>query len=234
VERVNVSPTSSTQVQSLNGQNLFNSDFSIPEITIPSLSALENVQIPTNFEDSLVRLNQTIPSLTELKDKMAQVLAIPFDKLKLEINETRLELAASLNASILPTPPLSSLSAQYADEMTNELCSDLDTSIIDDTAKGLHHMSSVAIGLMFLALFICWAVLCTWEWRRYRKLAAEEIEREWEREKNVDVYRMIAIVENPVLERYGSIVLQRVAPRPRTRMNLRWYSKCPPSPRNQS
>jgi len=94
----------------------------------------------------------------------------------------------------------------------------------------------VAIGLMFLALFICWAVLCTWEWRRYRamKLAAEEIEREWEREKNVDVYRMIAIVENPVLERYGSIVLQRVAPRPRTRMNLRWYSKCPPSPRNQS
>jgi len=56
-------------------------------------------------------------------------------------------------------------------------------------------------------------------------LAAEEIEREWEREKNVDVYRMIAIVENPVLERYGSMVLQRIAPKPRTRMNLRWYSE---------
>lgn len=56
-------------------------------------------------------------------------------------------------------------------------------------------------------------------------LAAEEIEREWEREKNVNVYRMIAIVQNPVLERYGSMVLQRVAPKPRKRMNLRWYSK---------
>jgi hypothetical protein len=56
-------------------------------------------------------------------------------------------------------------------------------------------------------------------------LAAEEIEREWEREKTMDVYRMVAIVENPVLERYGSMVLQRVAPKPRTRMNLRWYSK---------
>jgi len=226
VERVNVSSSLPSKPITHN-QNLFNSDFSIPEITIPSLSALENVQIPTNFEDSLVRLNQTIPSLTELKDKMAQVLAIPFDKLKLEINETRLELAASLNASILPTPPLSSLSAKYADDMTNVLCSDLDTSIIDDTAKALHHMSSVAIGLMFLALFICWAVLCIWEWRRYRamKLAAEEVEREWEREKNIDVYRMIAIVEDPVLERYGSMVLQRVAPKPRTRMNLRWYSE---------
>jgi hypothetical protein len=231
VERVNVSSLFFHHFV-LTSQNLFNSDFSIPEISIPSLSALENVQIPTNFEDSLVRLNQTIPSLTELKDKMAQVFAIPFDKLKIEINETRLELAASLNASILPTPPLTSLSAQYADEVTKELCFDLDTSIIDDTAKALHHMSSVAIGLMFLALFICWAVLCIWEWRRYRamKLAAEEIEREWEREKNVDVYRMIAIVENPVLERYGSRVLQRVAPKPRTRMNLRWYSKSSSSP----
>jgi hypothetical protein len=158
---------------------------------------------------------------------MAEVLAIPFDKLKIEINETRIELAASLNTSILPPPPLSSLSAQNANDMTNQLCSDLDTSIIDDTAKALHHMSTVAIGLMFLALFVCWAALCIWEWRRYRamRIAAEEIEREWEREKTMDVYRMVAIVENPVLERYGSAVLQRVAPKARTRMNLRWYSK---------
>lgn len=211
---------------------MFSANISVPELSVPSLSALENVQIPTDFEDSLVRLNSTLPTLAELKEKMAEVLAIPFDRLKVEINETRFELAASLNSSILPTPPLASLSAQQANDLTNELCSDLDTSVIDDTAKALHHMSSVAIGLMFLILFLCWAALCIWEWRRYRAMrqAAEEIEREWERENTMDVYRVVAIVENPVLEHYGSRVLERVAPNQRTRVNLRWYSEsCSPS-----
>lgn len=221
--------SSSLLSQSLISQNLFNANLSIPEINVPSLSALENVQIPTGFEDSLVRLNSTLPSLSELKDKMAELLAVPFDRLKLEINETRLELAASLNSSILPTPPLTSLSAQQANDMERELCSDLDTSVIDDTAQALHKMSTIAIGLMFLVLFLCWAALCIWEWRRYKAMqqAAEEIEREWEREKTMDVYRVVAIVENPVLEHYGSRVLERVAPNQRTRMNLRWYSECP-------
>jgi hypothetical protein len=208
-------------------QNLFNANLTIPELNIPSLSNLENVQIPTGFEDSLVRLNSTLPSLSEIQDKMAEIMAIPFDRLKAEINETRIELAASLNTSILPTPALASLSRQHAMDMERELCSDLDTSVIDDTAKALHKMSTVAIGLMFLMLFFCWAVLCVWEWRRYRAMqqAAEEIEREWREEKTMDVYRVVAIVENPVLEHYGSKILERVAPNERARLNLRWYSE---------
>ena len=187
---------------------------------------MENVQIPTGFEDSLVKLNTTLPTLAELKEKMNDLLEIPFEALKKEINETRIEMAASFNSSILPVPPLSQLSASKADQLNTELCSDLDTSLIDDTARALHKLSNVAIGLMFLLLFLVWATLVFWEWRRWRALkdAVETIEEEWERDGRKDAWRCVAVVENPVLEKYGSPVLTRLAPSRRTRTNLRWYS----------
>lgn len=201
-----------------------NVNLSVPQFTIPSLSSLQNVKVPTDFQDSLVKLNSTIPSLSVLKDKMNALLEVPFEGLKAEINETRLEMAASFNASILPTPSLSTLSAQNANLMRDELCGDLDTSIIDDTTNALHHLSNIAIGLMILLLFLTWAALCIWEWRRWRatRQTVEEVEREWEREGSRDAWRVVAIVENPVLERYGSRILERVAPSPRTKTNLRW------------
>ena len=204
-----------------------NINIDIPEFSIPSLSSLENVTIPTGFQDSLIKLNQTIPTLSELKEKMNDIIEIPFEKLKVEINETRIEMAASFNSSILPVPSLSSLSASKSNELNSELCGDLDTSLIDDTAKALHKLSNVAIGLMFLLLFLVWAAMCFWEWRKWRALqdTVELVEDEWKREGTRDAWRVVAVVEHPIAEKYGSPVLHRMTSNPRTRANLRWYSK---------
>jgi hypothetical protein len=204
-----------------------NIDISVPEFSIPSLSALENVTVSTGFEDSLIKLNMTLPTLAELKEKLDELISVPFEALKKEINETRLEMAASFNLSILPVPALSSLSASKADELNQELCSDLDTSLIDDTAKALHKLSNVAIGLMFLLLFLVWGAMVFWEWRRWRALkdSVDMIEDEWKQDGSKDAWRVVAIVENPMLEKYGSPVLHRLAPNRRTRTNLRWFSK---------
>ncbi|KGB75839.2 plasma membrane fusion protein PRM1 [Cryptococcus deuterogattii R265] len=146
---------------------------SVPEFSIPALSFLENVTIPTAFEDSLITLNSSLPTMNDLKEKMDQIIDTPFEALISEINSTRLEMAASFNSSILPVPSLSSLSASSADDLSKELCSDLDTSLIDDTAKALHRISSIAIDLMFLLLFLVWATLAIWEWRRERVMRGE-------------------------------------------------------------
>ncbi|WVQ81342.1 hypothetical protein IAT38_003465 [Cryptococcus sp. DSM 104549] len=205
--------------------SLVNVNLSVPTFSIPSLSFLANVTIPTTFEDSLVTLNSSLPTLAELKDKMNEIIDVPFEALIAQINATRLEMAASFNDSILPVPSLTTLSANSANDLNNELCTDLDTSLIDDTANALHKLSNVAIGLMFLLLFLVWAALAVWEWRKWRvmKNTVEAVEDEWRREGRADAWRMVAIVEHPVLEKYSSQILERLAPRARTRTNMRWF-----------
>lgn len=201
---------------------LVNLNISVPEFSIPALSFLENVTIPTTFEDSLITLNSSLPTLAELKKKMNEIIDTPFEALISEINSTRFEMAASFNSSILPVPSLSSLSANSTQDLSNDLCSDLDTSLIDDTAKALHKLSNIAIGLMFLLLFLVWAVLAVWEWRKWKlmKDTVDAIEEEWDRDGKSDAWRMVAIVEHPVLERYSGNFLGKITKLPRTRTNL--------------
>lgn len=143
------------------------------------------------------------------------------------MNSTRLELASSFNTSMLPTPSLSSLSANAAREMEAELCGNLDTSLVDDTANALHKLANISIGLMILVLFLVWGTLCVWEWRRWKAMkdTVELVVTEWEREGRADAWRAVAIIENPVLEKYGSPVLRRFTRSERTRINVRWYRK---------
>jgi hypothetical protein len=200
----------------------------VPSFTIPSLTALENVTIPTSFESSLITLNKTLPTLSDLKAKMDAILDTPFEDLKVLINATRLEIAASFNSSILPVPSLNTLAADQSLSLQSSLCGDLDTSLIDDTAKALHKLSNVAIGLMFFLLFAIWAILCFLEWRKWKALrdTVETVEEEARRAGGtMDAWRMVAIVEHPMLEKYGSRVLERVAPAPHMRTNLRWLGE---------
>ena len=59
------------------------------------------------------------------------------------------------------------------------------------------------------------------------KMVVDEMEVEWQREGIRDAWTTVAIVEHPMLERYGNPVLQRVAPAQGTRRNLRWLRKYP-------
>ncbi|KAK4685364.1 hypothetical protein P7C73_g4789, partial [Tremellales sp. Uapishka_1] len=200
-------------------------DLTIPNISIPSLTALENVTVPTGFESTLLKLNSSLPTLSDLKAKMDSIIDTPFELLIAQINQSRIDIAASFNSSILPVPSLTSLSADDANSLNNQLCSGLDTALIDDTASALNKLSNVAIGLTFLLLFICWGVLCFWEWRKWKAMRdrVETLEEEWAREGKMDSWRVVAVVEHPILEKYGSRVLKRVTSSPKTRTNLRWY-----------
>ena len=203
-------------------------NISVPEFSIPELSSLENVTIPTTFEDSLIKLNNSMPNLDELRTMLNDLVDTPFEDLKASINTTRLEMAASFNESILPTVSLQSLAASDSSSLQNELCNGLDTSLIDDTANALHKLSNVALGLMFFLLFLCWAALCVWEWYRWRAMTqtVEAVQTEMDRGQT-SAWRMVAVVEHPMLERYGTRILDRFTRQERTRNNIRWF--CEPS-----
>ena len=199
---------------------------SVPQFTIPSLDALANVTIPTTFEDSLIKLNTSLPSLTDLKQKLDDLIDTPFQLLIKEINQTRFEIAASFNDSALPVPSLQTLSASNTNSLQQELCGDLDTSLIDDTAHALHKLSSIAIGLMFLLLIFIWGALLIWEWRQWRAMrkTVDAVEEDWARDdKHRDAWRVVAIVEHPILERYGRRVFDRLHMSRTAETNTRWY-----------
>ncbi|TXT09106.1 hypothetical protein VHUM_02580 [Vanrija humicola] len=204
--------------------SVFGTSISIPAIEIPSLRFLHNVTIPTTFEDSLIKLNQSLPTLDEVRGLLDKVIDMPLDKLIKEINVTRHEIAAQINDSILPTPSLHSLGAGNAAQLQAELCSNVDTSLIDDTAKALHTLGTTAIALMILLIILGWCVLAFWEWQRWRcmKQSVEAVQTELASHGAPDAWMVVSAVEHPVLYRYGVPVLRKVAPTPRLRANLRW------------
>jgi len=57
-------------VNAVNKINPFG-NISAPQISVPSLTALENVTLPTDFEDSLRKLNASIPSVSDLKNAVS-------------------------------------------------------------------------------------------------------------------------------------------------------------------
>ncbi|GMK56113.1 hypothetical protein CspeluHIS016_0211690 [Cutaneotrichosporon spelunceum] len=201
--------------------SIVNVDLSVPSIDIPSLNLLSNVTISTGFEDSLLRLNGSLPSLGELRDKMNTLINTPFEALKAEINETRLEIANRLNASTFPVPALQTL--RQGSGLRGELCGDLDTGFIDDTAAALHKLGGIAIGLMVLALLLGWGALAFYQWQRWRALkeTVAAVEGEWRREAP-NAWTTVAVVDAPLIERYAVPLMNKAGVKPRTRNNIRW------------
>jgi hypothetical protein len=56
-------------VSAVNKVNPFG-NINVPQFNIPSLSALQNVTLPTDFEDALNKLNASLPTVSDLKDKV--------------------------------------------------------------------------------------------------------------------------------------------------------------------
>lgn len=61
-----------TAVDGINKINPF-SDITAPTFDVPSLSSLQNVTLPTNFQDALVSLNSSLPTFQDIKDKIESV-----------------------------------------------------------------------------------------------------------------------------------------------------------------
>ena len=46
------------------------SKITAPQFSVPSLSGLDNINLPNDFTQALIKLNSSIPSAAEIKDKL--------------------------------------------------------------------------------------------------------------------------------------------------------------------
>ncbi|KAI0645751.1 hypothetical protein C8Q79DRAFT_910536 [Trametes meyenii] len=144
-----------TAIGAINKINPFG-DISVPQFSIPSLDALQNVTLPSDFEDSLKKLNSSLPSLSDLKDKVDSIVDTPFELLKKDINETFTGLTFDVNA--LPVP----------EQNTVAFCDQMDVSVVDDLGRDLVKAVKIGIIIMVILIFLLIAANCALEWYKWR------------------------------------------------------------------
>ena len=58
-----------TAIDGINKVNPF-ADITAPQFSVPSLDGLQNVTIPNDFTQALIKLNSSIPSPEQIKEKL--------------------------------------------------------------------------------------------------------------------------------------------------------------------
>ncbi|KZT41537.1 hypothetical protein SISSUDRAFT_1000423 [Sistotremastrum suecicum HHB10207 ss-3] len=129
-----------------------------PQISIPSLDALQNFTLPTDFETALTNLNNSIPSLDSLRQSIESVVDTPFELLKADINNTFATI--SFNQSTLPVPQLNTLT----------FCDTLDTSVVDNLGHDLTKVAKIGTVILIVLALLLLAASCAVEIVKWRSL----------------------------------------------------------------
>ena len=135
-------------------------DVTAPQFTVPSADQLANIQIPTDFENSLKTLNSTLPTLDDIRKKLDEVLGIPFNLLKKEINDTFINAQQSFVATPLPVPDGSNIT----------FCDQMDLTVIDDLSRDIAGLARIGLFILIgviLVLIIAYAAI---QWYTQRSL----------------------------------------------------------------
>ncbi|KAI0084851.1 hypothetical protein BDY19DRAFT_469538 [Irpex rosettiformis] len=127
-------------------------------ISVPDLSALQNVTLPQDFTDALTNLNNSLPTLSELKGKLDDIIDTPFELVKKDINETFSNL--TFNANAFPIP----------EQNTVTFCDQMDTSIVDDLGRDLVKIAKIGVIIIILLVLVLLAANCALEWYKWRCL----------------------------------------------------------------
>ncbi|KAF8585953.1 hypothetical protein K439DRAFT_1387814 [Ramaria rubella] len=186
-----VATANSAITTAINGINKiipFGASISVPQFSIPSLDALNNVTLPTDFETALIKLNSSIPSLSDLRTTIDDVIDTPFELLKQDINNTF--LGFSFNESVMPVPQLNTLS----------FCDGLDTGVVDDLGQELIKVARIGTIILIILALLLLAGHCILEWYKWRSLrrSLERTRLAWSSDPTV--YHVTAVSSTPSLQ----------------------------------
>ncbi|EGN99932.1 hypothetical protein SERLA73DRAFT_160028 [Serpula lacrymans var. lacrymans S7.3] len=146
-----------TAVSAVNKVNPFGT-IQAPQFNITSLDALSNITIPTTFENTLISLNNSLPTISSIKDSIQDLVDTPFEAVKADINNTFLGL--SFDSSVLPVPEQNTLS----------FCTDLDTSSVDNLGQDLLSITKIGTIILIAIVLLLLAGHSALEWYKWRCL----------------------------------------------------------------
>ncbi|KAH9949740.1 hypothetical protein B0H21DRAFT_889589 [Amylocystis lapponica] len=174
-------------VDGINKINPFG-NISVPQFSIPSLTALENVTLPSDFQSALVTLNSSLPTFSDLKSELDAIIDTPFELVIKEINETFANL--TFDVTVLPVPEQNSVT----------FCDNLDTSVVDDLGHDLLRITKIGIILIVIVALLLLGANCALEWYKWRcmKKHLQNTRDAWTSDPNV--YTLTVTKNAPTVE----------------------------------
>ncbi|KDQ55882.1 hypothetical protein JAAARDRAFT_692009 [Jaapia argillacea MUCL 33604] len=215
-------------VSAINKVNPFG-NINVPQFSIPSLDALQNVTIPNDFESALVQLNASLPTFNDLKQKLEAIIDTPFEAVKADINQTFTGL--SFNVSFLPVPAQNTLT----------FCDGLDTSVVDDLGRDLVKATTIGIVIIVALALLLLAGNCFLEWYKWRCLQnhLENTRRAWITDPTLyhsstsvtptvqlsdhNLMLLQASLAHPLLTRISNALQRLLRLTPSQHTNLQWF-----------
>ncbi|KAG2154338.1 uncharacterized protein EDB93DRAFT_1131650 [Suillus bovinus] len=144
-------------VNELNKVNPFGK-INAPQFNVSSLDSLSSITIPTDFENALIQLNNSLPTVSSIKNSIESLVDTPFEAVKADINSTFQGIV--FDVSTLPVPAQNTVS----------FCNNLDTSSVDDLGNDLLMITKIGTIILILLLFALLAGHCALEWYKWRCL----------------------------------------------------------------
>ncbi|KAG1832363.1 hypothetical protein EV424DRAFT_23058 [Suillus variegatus] len=189
-------------VNELNKVNPF-SKITAPQFNVSSLDSLSSITIPTDFENALIQLNNSLPTVSSIKNSIESLVDTPFEAVKSDINSTFQGLV--FDVSTLPVPAQNTVS----------FCNNLDTSSIDDLGNDLLTITKIGTIILIIVLFALLAGHCALEWYKWHCLQSHlrRTREAWVSDPTT-VYTSSASAPSVTLTNHNLLMLQTDAQHP--------------------
>ncbi|KAH8730387.1 hypothetical protein GQ44DRAFT_736632 [Phaeosphaeriaceae sp. PMI808] len=131
-----------------------------PEINLDQqMNKLKGLQLPAEMQQSLQKLNSSIPTFTEVQNFTDNIIRTPFEEIKKLIKGMD---KFEFNRTILPVPQKESLNFCSEGNSINEF--------FDDLIKMAYNARKIALGVLIVAAILVCVPMAWMEVRRYRRM----------------------------------------------------------------
>ncbi|GAC99243.1 potential pheromone-regulated membrane proteinPrm1 [Pseudozyma hubeiensis SY62] len=145
---------------------VFGQHVNVPHIAVPNLTALNNITLPHEIQDGLLKLNATLPTLQQLKQTMDALIETPFEEMRREVNTTLASF--QFNHTVFPLPQKQNVT----------FCDRIDTSPLDELGDALRGVAKWGLVMLLLVAMVVMLIGAGWEWWKWqRELKAVEMTR---------------------------------------------------------
>ncbi|CAG8601395.1 8830_t:CDS:2 [Rhizophagus irregularis] len=127
----------------------------IPTVSIPAAEDLNKVTFPTTgIVNGLDTLNASIPSMDEIENRLTNLISIPFNELRVIINNSMSDI--KFNSSILPVPPMGNNIKFCENNLNLEVLDNIKNDLKRTAWIGLSILFALSILLILANIFYIW------------------------------------------------------------------------------